>query len=518
MIADAIILALPKVSFLAKQLLPEYSGIYYVLDETNNVWYIGQAKNLRKRWQGKAHHRIYQLETQKKKHFTIYYEQVNEPQLDSVEKQRIEKYHPHLNASSVKTKKVRPTETLLRETIAAIADFAFLLGVEPPRKEVESQISNPWLGQKKILGLSVIHICLDIAALHEKFQPSVEEQEALIKTAFSSRKAYASKWESFPPVYSFMYRLCVNSYVVEVNYWSRWFAQEESEGLREYTETTLAQESIRALTPESLAKLQHQAEKQNQYALYLNRLKPYISDPIKLLFNEQVDSEVTKKVLANISEDYKVGMRGLGSRSRPIKSKLISSEFTTIEELLINRGIDIQKYSRGEVIYFGYAGERMGVYMQCFNIDLKKPQPVGYIADVNTNEKFPTYNLADGILNNNEIKAYHFQFNTVYLLASVEKKAWLLVEEYLEGFAKPATKLNNGEGYVQKFYVSPRKYIVTAKLNIKLENIGYSGWIPFGVSEEFSSFEAATEEIRKRLKGSGLPELKVAFKRETIEK
>ncbi|MCL1463474.1 GIY-YIG nuclease family protein [Argonema galeatum] len=522
MIADALILALPKVSFQAKQLLPEYSGIYYILDETNNVWYIGQAKNLRKRWQGKAHHRIYQLETQKKKHFTIYYEQVNESQLDSVEKQRIEKYHPHLNSSSVKTKKVRPTETLLRETIAAIADFAFLLGVEPPRKEVESQISNPWLGQKKILGLSVIHICLDLADIKGKFKPeSINEESALIKRAFSSRKAYASKWESFPPVYSFMYRLSVNSYVVEVNYWSRWFNQEESEGLREYTQTTLAKESIRVLTPESLAKLQHQADKQKEYALYLNRLNPYISDPIKLLFNEQVDSEGAKKALEKISEGYKAGMRGIGSRSRPIKSKLISSEFTTIEEILIDRGIDLQKYSRGEVIYFGYAGERMGVYMQCFNIDLKKPQPIGYKrSDVNTNDKykFPTYNLADGILNNNEIKADHFQFNTVYLLASVEKKAWLLVEEYLEGFAKPATKLNNGEGFVEKFYVSARKYIVPAKLNIKLENIGYSAWIPFGVSEEFTTFEAATEEIRKRLKGSGLSELKVGFKRETIEK
>jgi excinuclease UvrABC nuclease subunit len=123
LIADLDILNLNKVVLQAKQILPEYSGIYYILDQTNNVWYIGKAKNLRKRWQGKAHHRIYQLEAQKKKYFTIYYEQVKESQLDSIEKQRIEKYHLHLNASPVKTKNVRPTETLLRETIVAIADF-----------------------------------------------------------------------------------------------------------------------------------------------------------------------------------------------------------------------------------------------------------------------------------------------------------------------------------------------------------------------------------------------------------
>ena len=44
LIADAVILQLPKITLHAKQLLPEYSGIYYVLDESNNVWYIGQAK------------------------------------------------------------------------------------------------------------------------------------------------------------------------------------------------------------------------------------------------------------------------------------------------------------------------------------------------------------------------------------------------------------------------------------------------------------------------------------------
>ncbi len=172
MIADAVILTLPKVFLQAKQILPDYSGIYYVLDENNNVWYIGKAKNIRQRWQGKAHHRIYQLEAQKRKHFTIYYEQVSETQLDNIEKQRIEKYHPHLNASSVKTKKVRPTETLLRETIAAIADFAFIVGVEPPRKEMPSQTGINWLFQKKLLGLNVIHINLATKEIRRRLQDS----------------------------------------------------------------------------------------------------------------------------------------------------------------------------------------------------------------------------------------------------------------------------------------------------------------------------------------------------------
>jgi len=515
LIADAVILQLPKITLHAKQLLPEYSGIYYVLDESNNVWYIGQAKNIRKRWQGKSHHRIYQLEVQKKKHFSIYYEQVSESQLGSIEKQRIEKYHPHLNSSPVKTKKVRPVETLLRETITAIADFAFLLGVEPPRKEVESEISIDWLAQKKGLGLSVIHICLDSTALKEIFKPeSIEEQEALIKTAFSTRKAYASKWENF---YSFIYRLSVNGYVVEVNYWSRFFPKEEPKGLREYTQTTLAQETIRAITPRSLAKIQNQADREEQSAFYLKRLNPYSSDLIKPLFNGSVDSEVAKKIMVKISEEYKAGMRGIGSRSRPIKSKLISSEFITIEELLIERGIDPQKYSRGGVINFSGGGERMGLYIKCFSVDLKLPGK--YETDAN-NQKYPVYyNLAYGILNNKKANAAPCQFDNVYLLASVDKKGWLLVEEYLKDFASPAvTNLSNGVGYIEKFYISARKYIVPAKVNIKLESIGYSAWIPFGLSEEFPTFVSAKEEIRKRLESCSLPGLKLAFKQETIEK
>ena len=123
MLADSHILNLSKVSLETKELLPEYSGIYYVIDENNTVWYIGKAKNIRKRWQGKGHHRIYQLEKQKQKYFSIYYEQVDFSQLDKREQQQIKKYHPHLNNSPVKSKKVRPTETLFRETIATISDL-----------------------------------------------------------------------------------------------------------------------------------------------------------------------------------------------------------------------------------------------------------------------------------------------------------------------------------------------------------------------------------------------------------
>ena len=110
------------------------------------------------------------------------------------------------------------------------------------------------------------------------------------------------------------------------------------------------------------------------------------------------------------------------------------------------------------------------------------------------------------------------QFDTVYLLSGVERKAWLLVEEYLQDFAKPSNKLKNGEAYTEKYFVSARKYLVPAKVKIKLENLQYSAWIPFGMSEQYPTFETAKQEIKKRLNEANLPKLKLTFKKESIAK
>ncbi|MEH2325409.1 MAG: hypothetical protein V7K32_17995 [Nostoc sp.] len=72
------ILQLPHTSIKNRELLPEKSGIYYVLDEQFIVWYVGQAKNLRSRWAGDSHHR-------------------------AMERQRIEEYNPQLNGTKIKT-------------------------------------------------------------------------------------------------------------------------------------------------------------------------------------------------------------------------------------------------------------------------------------------------------------------------------------------------------------------------------------------------------------------------------
>ena len=504
MLADSKILNLPKVSLETKELLPEYSGIYYVVDENKIVWYIGKAKNINKRWQGKAHHRIYQLKQLKHKYFDIYYEKINFSDLDRKEKQQIIKYTPHLNNSPVKSKKVHPTETLLRETIAKISDFAFILGVEPPRKEIKDKISlNVYkLGQKKILDSTVIHICIDRDIFENIYQPESREESIAIKNrAFMSRKKYPNKWNQFLIIrypglsrysinnYCEVSRLFVNGYAIEI---TDWFSGEESKFIPEYQQTALAQESIKVLTPGSLAQLQQRLGTEETFKLYLQRLEPYTSDLIKLFFNEPINHESAKNELIKVSQDYKLGKRGIGSRSKVVN----------IDALLASRGINTNKYPIRQVNYLNR--ERIGVYVQCFSVDLK------------TSPHYGTF--AKGIIKNKETKQLSSQFEIVYLLTSVDKKAWLLVEEYLKDFAKAATKLNNGEGYVKRFYISRRKYIVSAKVNIKLESISYSAWIPFGMNEKYPTFETAKEEIKKRLHDADLPGLKLTFKKENIAK
>lgn len=65
MIADSFLLNLLKVSLATKDNLPIFSGIYYVVDEQNLVWYVGKAKNIRNRWQGKSYHRFFNLNHRK---------------------------------------------------------------------------------------------------------------------------------------------------------------------------------------------------------------------------------------------------------------------------------------------------------------------------------------------------------------------------------------------------------------------------------------------------------------------
>ena len=509
LIADHEITNLSKVSLETKELLPEYSGIYYVVDEKKIVWYIGKARNIRKRWQGNAHHRIYQLKQQKYKAFCIYYENINSTKLDKEEKKQIKKYNPHLNNSPVKNKKVRPTETLLRETVATISDFAFILGIEPPRREIKDSIGINWLIQEQFLDLPIIHICLNLTLFKTKLTPqSINQWEALIKKPFSTRKAYASKWDGFPRVYPFTFCLSVNGFIIEVNYFSTWVGNDNADLYRAYNNTKIAQIPIKALTLESLNLIKSYNLKQQLNKIRLERLQPYYSDLIPLFFDQLIDIELSKEKLQQLSHDFKTGKKGLGSRSR--------KDFTSVDKLLLLRGIDIHKYDTSNVGSFKRGvQERIKLYIKCFNLNPEIPY---HYSKTIGGLKVANYNSVLGIINGKQVTSASCKFYMVYLSVSVDKKAWLLIENYLKDFANTHIKLNDKEGIIDKFYVSPRKFIAPAKVYIKLESMEYSIWIPFGMSEQYPTFNEAKQEIKKRLKEANLPKYKLIFKKENVTK
>lgn len=106
MLADKFILDLECVKLQHKDLLPDYSGIYYVIDRQHLIWYIGRSVNLQQRWNNlvNPHHRYQQLLTisnQENTEFFIYYSQEQKNKLNKLEQAHISKYQPCLNYTPV---------------------------------------------------------------------------------------------------------------------------------------------------------------------------------------------------------------------------------------------------------------------------------------------------------------------------------------------------------------------------------------------------------------------------------
>lgn len=82
--------------------LPDRSGIYFVIDESDRLLYIGQAKNLRGRWSGKTHHRYKQFARKGLDKITLSYILVSVSELDRLEKEYINEFNPVVNDSKVR--------------------------------------------------------------------------------------------------------------------------------------------------------------------------------------------------------------------------------------------------------------------------------------------------------------------------------------------------------------------------------------------------------------------------------
>ncbi|NES71345.1 MAG: GIY-YIG nuclease family protein [Okeania sp. SIO2D1] len=91
-----------KCSLRNRSLLPDIPGIYFITNEQNNIFYIGKAQNLRKRWAGKNHHRYKQFARKGLDKVYIYYIEAPLSELDNLEKKYIEEIKPLQNDTKVK--------------------------------------------------------------------------------------------------------------------------------------------------------------------------------------------------------------------------------------------------------------------------------------------------------------------------------------------------------------------------------------------------------------------------------
>lgn len=520
------ILQLPHIGLNSRALLPEQSGIYYVLDETSIIWYIGQAQNLRSRWAGDSHHRLYQLQKQRKKQLTIYYEILAKSQLDAIERQRIENYNPQLNGTKVKKKNLHPTETLLRETLVILAPYSFVLGVESPRKEDIKFIQDctdwrdNWRIQKAVLPLNVIHVGINLNELEAAFQDGISAIPFLRKV-FRKRSNYSNDWdckgektfEKFGRL--LLRRLLVNGFAIEI-YEAR---QEAVEYIQCYELTQLAGVNIRTVNEASMAVLKNKcllgfvgmyvhSDKENHPYQELcrraiERISPYKEDLVKLIFNEELETSKLQ-ILPTALKTKVESPTGL-----PVRLANLAAKKEYLKSLLTERGLDLRRYQinkyleripRDESYVESNHDRRMIVYVKSFIYgDLR--QPIYYTEKIQGSQGL--IHQLPNLLN--------CPYKEVYLTSTVDRALWLLLEPYLSDFAK--VELKEEEGYINKVYVSVRKFLVPAMLTVTL-NGKWKADIPFGPKDNMSCSEVANI-IKSRLQDSGIPKLKFLFKSES---
>lgn len=255
----------------------------------------------------------YQLSSQKKHNFCIYYNNISEAYLDVEEKRLIETYKPHLNSSSVKKKKILPTETLLRETILKLPDLLIVLGIELPRREVdEKAVSNDWWLKKKLKGLRIVHIGIDREKLSEFTEKNYEIHYGILSHAFNTRKSYSNVWKSQLDLkLSGMVssRLLVNGYAIEISSFHNLshFSNKTKFG-------TLAGEKIKVIDADILEELKLNLDSRMPKE-FINRIEAYLGDPIVPIFKDEIDNQNLSNQIYKIKEEYKQGKRGVGSRT-----------------------------------------------------------------------------------------------------------------------------------------------------------------------------------------------------------
>jgi GIY-YIG catalytic domain len=122
--------ALPFVSLSAADRLPDCAGIYFAIDSNQPVLYIGQAKDIAKRWKSR-HHRKSELEKHHQRYpVRLAWMAWNLEDLYSAERYFISHFKPLLNGTPVPEDEVFKSEILLKLLLEEIRGLVVVYGVE----------------------------------------------------------------------------------------------------------------------------------------------------------------------------------------------------------------------------------------------------------------------------------------------------------------------------------------------------------------------------------------------------
>ncbi len=272
-------LELPSVSLADRKQLPTCSAIYFAIDASNRILYIGQAQNLVVRWKS-GHHRLYQLEEfDQESSVRITWKAWNQEDLTVAEKSLIRHFQPLLNNTEVKTPNVIPSEVVLRDFLKTFQQRLIIFGTELKNSDqlLHVHIKYDWTNWSSRGTAAKIkehiktnkdrntslkfkrhnYIKFDNFA-GEVFRPGSRAHK---KTARQHR-SYNNHWE-----------LACNGVVIHIT---------PVDSYREYKDKTqklkLAGVNLSAITPEAFS----EAQKSNDYEF--SGLSCYMSDPVPLLW------------------------------------------------------------------------------------------------------------------------------------------------------------------------------------------------------------------------------------------
>jgi len=118
---------LPSLNLIDRQQLPVSSAIYFAVS-SGQVLYVGQAVNLRNRWQN--HHRLPQLEAINLRcKVQLFWLNCLSTELNELEKQYIQFYCPTLNQTKVPQKKLLPSFQMLTLSLKKLNERVLVFGV-----------------------------------------------------------------------------------------------------------------------------------------------------------------------------------------------------------------------------------------------------------------------------------------------------------------------------------------------------------------------------------------------------